>query len=520
MPEQKSQSADKDGSNSIASRPAGEAAAPVGDTDKPQTGIPSEASVPNGHKPVSKRRLMMGAAAVLGLAILAVFGIPWIKLMLTTVSTDDAYVDGHVTFVAARVPGQVAKVLVDDNYRVNKGDLLVELDREPYQVEVALKKAAVDTAKADLDVAKANVRGIEARARSQRWKLQHTIEDVENQIALLHSKVAALDKSKASRKLAEAEFERAKQLVAKAYTSHEEYDRREATLSVTRAEVIQALDDIHQIRVSLGLPAEPENGGDLGQVPPDLDQTFSSVRQAQADLIQTAAELGVIHSYNLTPKQMLEEFYKRDPNGDIDKILAGLVPGAPTVKQAEAKLLSAERDLDQAELNLRYCEIIAEIDGVVTRRNVNPGNNVLAGQGLMAIRSLNEIWVDANFKETQLRDLRIGQAVGLYVDMYGGRRVFPGRIAGFTMGTGSTLALLPPQNATGNFVKVVQRLPVRIELQDYDPDKQPLFIGLSVVPYVYINRPATGPDAGKVLQASLPQSPPAALAGPPLVSDK
>jgi membrane fusion protein, multidrug efflux system len=102
----------------------------------------------------------------------------------------------------------------------------------------------------------------------------------------------------------------------------------------------------------------------------------------------------------------------------------------------------------------------------------------------------------------------------------GGRRVFSGRITGFTFGTGSTLALLPPQNATGNFVKVVQRLPVRIELQDYDPDKQPLFIGLSVVPYVYINRPATGPDAGKVLQASLPQSPPAALAGPPLVSDK
>ena len=131
---------------------------------------------------------------------------------------------------------------------------------------------------------------------------------------------------------------------------------------------------------------------------------------------------------------------------------------------------------------------------------------LLGDARLMAIRSLDEIWIDANFKETQLRDLRIGQAADLYVDMYGGRRVFPGRISGFTMGTGSTLALLPPQNATGNFVKVVQRLPVRIELQHYDPDKDPLFIGLSVVPYVYINRPATGPDAGKRLQASVPQS--------------
>jgi membrane fusion protein, multidrug efflux system len=444
---------------------------------------------------------MIGAAAVLGLAILAVFGIPWITLMLTTVSTDDAYVNGHVTFVAARVPGQVAKVLVDDNYRVNKGDLLVELDREPYQVEVAIKKAAVDTTKADLDTAKANVRSVEARAYSQRWNLQHTREDVANQIALLHAKVAGLDKAKASVKLAEAEFERAKQLVAKAYTSREEYDRRERTLSVARAEVIQALDDIHQIRVSLGLPAEPEKGGDLSQVPPDLDQTFSSVRQAQAELIQSAAELGVIHSFNQTPKQMLEEFFKRDPHGDINKILAALVSDAPAVKQAEAKLESAERDLDQAELNLRYCAIIAEIDGVVTRRNVNPGNNVVAGQGLMAIRSLDEIWIDANFKETQLEDLRIGQPVDVYADMYSGRRVFSGRITGFTFGTGSTLALLPPQNATGNFVKVVQRLPVRIELQKYDPDKDPLFIGLSVVPYVYIKRPATGPDAGKRLQS-------------------
>ena len=131
---------------------------------------------------------------------------------------------------------------------------------------------------------------------------------------------------------------------------------------------------------------------------------------------------------------------------------------------------------------MRYCDVVAEIDGVVTRRNVNPGNNVVVGQSLMAIRSLTEIWVDANFKETQLADLRIGQPVDLDVDMYGSRQMFKGRISGFTMGTGSTLALLPPENATGNFVKVVQRLPVRIELLDYDPDKMPLFIGLSVTP--------------------------------------
>src|SRR5258708_32124416 len=207
---------------------------------------------------------------------------------------------------------------------------------------------------------------------------------------------------------------------------------------------------------------------------------------------------------------MLEEF---DKQGDIHRTSARLAAEAPAVKQAEAKLVAANRDLAVAELDLRYCDVVAEIDGVVTRRNVNPGNDVRVGQSLMAIRSLSEIWIDANFKETQLRDLRIGQAVDLYVDMYGDKQVFSGRITGFTIGTGSTLALLPPQNATGNYIKIVQRLPVRIQLQDYDPDKHPLFIGTSVVPYVYIKRPPTGPDAGKFLQAYAPRSPPSTSAG-------
>ena len=136
----------------------------------------------------------------------------------------------------------------------------------------------------------------------------------------------------------------------------------------------------------------------------------------------------------------------------------------------------------------------------MTRRNGNPGNNVQVGQSLMAIRSLKEIWVDANFKETQLRDLRIGQPV----DMYGGRHLFKGRVSGFTMGTGSTLSLLPAENATGNFIKVVQRLPVRIDLEGYSPNANTLFIGTSVIPYVYVNKPPTGPDAGKFLQGYVP----------------
>jgi membrane fusion protein (multidrug efflux system) len=495
-----------DKSNSVDAPATAKASAAVDRDDKSPPTEPASKPLPPANQRFTRRqKLLIGVLGALVIAA-ALYGIPWIRFVLSTVSTDDAFVNGHVTFVASRVHGQVARVLVDDNNRVRKGDLLVALDKEPFRDAVAVKKAAVDTAQADLQAASAAVRGIEAQARSRRWQLQQAIENVENQIALLHARVAALKKANATLTLAQQEFDRTAKLVVSDVASRELYDQRQAALSIARAGVVQALADVNQIRVSLGLQAQPEDSADLDQVPPDLDQTFSSVLQAQAELIQTAAELGVLHSYNQTPKQMIEEFEKLDPKGDINRTFDRLAAEAPAVKQAEAKLQAAKRDLALAELDLRYCDVVAEIDGVVTRRNVNPGNDVQVGQSLMALRSLSEIWVDANFKETQLRDLRIGQAADLYVDMYGDRQVFKGRIAGFTMGTGSTLALLPPQNATGNFVKIVQRLPVRIELEGYDPDKNPLFIGTSVVPYVYIDKPPTGPDAGKFLQSNMQPS--------------
>lgn len=460
--------------------------------------VESAPTTPPDRRPGSKRRLLIGAVGAVILIVAGIFGFHQIRLAFDTVSTDDAYVNGHVTFVAPRVSGQIARVLVDDNNRVRKGDLLAQIDKEPFEVAVSRKKAAVDTANADLQAAIASTRGLEAQARSRRWKLQGAVEDLENQVALLHDRVAALDKAKATMALAQADFDRAKQLLGSPAESRREYDQRQEAFSTATAQVTQALAAVHQVRASLGLPPQPARDEDLGRVPPDLDQTFSSVLQAQADLIESAAQLGVVHSYGENPKQMVEEFEKQ---GDIDRIFTKLTTEAPAVKQAQAKLEVANQELAQAELDLRYCDIVAEIDGVVTRRNINPGNYVQVGQNLMAVRSLTEIWIDANFKETQLDDIRIGQPVDLYLDMYGGGQVFKGRVAGFTMGTGSTLALLPAQNATGNFVKVVQRLPVRIDLEGYDPDKNPLFIGTSVAPYVYIKQPPTGPDAGKFLQA-------------------
>jgi membrane fusion protein (multidrug efflux system) len=432
--------------------------------------------------------------------------VPRVREMLSTVSTDDAYVNGHVTLVAPRVSGQVATVLVDDNYRVKRGDLLVQLDKEPYQIAQAIRQAAVKTAEAELVAAEAKVRATVAQARANRFQLEHAMEDVRSRIADLRASVATLRSRQATLALARNNLKRGEELAPSGGIGKEDLDQRRQTVKVDEAFVEQAREAVSAARVGLGLASEPPPGHELSEVPKDLEQDFSSVRQALGQLVESAAEFGYVPpKWESTPKEAIESFYSQDPEHNIDKILGQMIPKAPAIQQAKAKLEQARRDLDQANLDLRYCDVLSEIDGMVTRRNVNPGNNVQAGQSVMAVRSLTEIWVDANFKETQLADLRIGQKARLEVDMYGSRRTYWGRITGFTMGTGQTLALLPPQNATGNYVKIVQRLPVRIELTGYDPEKAPLFVGLSVVPYVYYKQRPTGPHAGAFLQPHRPQ---------------
>ena len=218
--------------------------------------------------------------------------------------------------------GQVIRVFVDDNNRVRKGDQLVQLDAEPFQVQVDIAQAAVAAAEADLAATEAQVRGQEGHARSLRFNLEHAIEDVHNQVALLRAKVATLESQKASEARAQADFDRATNLIASKAMSREEYDLRKESLLVTEARVDEALEAVRQIRVGLGLPPEPSASDDLTSVPPDLDQTFSSVKQAQAALMEAVAQLGVADSFNKSPKQMVADFYKRDPEGKIDRIFA------------------------------------------------------------------------------------------------------------------------------------------------------------------------------------------------------
>jgi membrane fusion protein (multidrug efflux system) len=492
----------------IQGRPPQETISPVGGeltgdaSSTPPTPNPSAPAITPPENPGQspRRRGWRLAAGLLALAAVAWWAWPRAVEWLTTVSTDDAYVDSHVTIVAPRVAGQVARVLVDDNVRVRRGDLLVELDREPYQEQVELKRAGVETAEAELGAAESRVRGDLALARAQRWKLQTAIEGVNNQVADLRARVAALRSKEATRDLARVDLARTEQLFRRSAVARQEFDNATETFKVAEAQVRQAAEEVRVARASLGLPPDPP-AGDPSDVPADLDQTYSGVRQALADLIQTIAQVGLpLAASEATPSQFLAEFRKHDAEGDVDRIFAKLVPDAPAVKQVRAKLGQARRDLALAELDLRYCEVRAEIDGVVARRAVNPGNHVVAGQQMMAVRSLTEVWVDCHFKETQLVEVRIGHPVDLRVDAYPGR-VFQGRVSGFAPGTGAALAVLPAENATGNFIKVVQRLTVRVDLAEPNSPEAPLSAGLSVVPVVRVRETPTGPDAGARLQS-------------------
>ena len=322
-------------------------------TDPPTT-LPAN-SLPTTTLSVTRshrwRRWLFNLAIIAGLVVGGYFLYPVVETMLNTVSTDDAYVNGHVTFVAPRVSGQVSRVLVDDNYRVKKGALLVQLDKEPFADQVAVKQAAVAAAEADLVAAQAQVRGLVAQARANRFQLEHAIEDVHTQIANLRANIATL-KSQAGEPWSwRGPTSNGARSSCRAEASARKISTSGARRSRSmRRHVDQALQAVYATRVGLGLPAQPPKGHDLSEVPADLDQNFSAVRQALGQLIHSAAQLGYAPpSWDATPKQAIEIFLKLDPQGNLDRIYATLIPQAPAIKQAEAKLHQARRDLDAGQ---------------------------------------------------------------------------------------------------------------------------------------------------------------------------
>jgi membrane fusion protein (multidrug efflux system) len=473
---------------------------PRDERDNPSPAPPADQPAPRTPVPPRRRRrwIILGVVVAFLIFALCYWGIPYIHRYFTTASTDDAYVHAHVTLVAPRIEDNVSAVLVDDGFFVEAGTPLVRLDPYPFELIVSQQQAALDVAEAQLAQTRADIRAQEAKARAAWFQLQAAQEQIRAQLAALHSNQANLRLARANLTLARAEYQRYQRLVPRGAASQEALEQRSNTLRVAEAQVQVAEQAIQQTRANLGL--NPNEKNPL-ETPRDLEETYSAVQVALSNALTALAGIGVkLPFYQLTPDKLHQWLVNRTPQHNLNDTLDRLVEQAPQMKLARDKVTQVRRDLEQAELDLSYTVIRADVAGTIDRRNVNPGDHVLKGQNLMAIRSFEHVWIDANFKETQLNDIVIGLPVDIAVDAYPGK-VFKGRVAGFNPATGSASALLPPENATGNFVKVVQRLPVRIELTEPNPRDTPLFAGLSVQPTVYIKEQPTGPNAGQRIRS-------------------
>ncbi|HVT26566.1 MAG TPA: HlyD family secretion protein [Lacipirellulaceae bacterium] len=485
----------------------------------------------------SRRPIVLGALLLALIGIAIYYGPTAVDHYFRYESTEDAFVNGHVTYISPRVAGRVTEVLVENNQHVEAGQVLVRLDREPFQIIVDEKRAALARAKqlvdqqvAALDVATAQLKLARDQARGQMadvyadcYLLQSIRTLIDYEVAALKSSVANWKLQKTSLELAESKWQRGKELAPQHAISQEEYEEREAAVKSAREEVDSAALGVQQIRALLGLSTSTNpDGAPDESVSSEIGETFPGLKYVVASAQQSLAQLGLtVDPTEAKPSSIVEQLGKVVSASFTDHVPAVEVASAK-LRQAQAALggtsfdrnhpynqpsvLQAQRALDQAELNLRYTEIRAPIAGFVNGRSVNAGSQVQVAQALMSVFPLNDIWIDANFKEGQLNKLRIGQPVDIYVDAYPGR-TFAGRVAGFSAGTGAAISLLPPENATGNFVKVVQRLPVRIELTEDVPQDTPLFVGLSVEPEVDLKAQPNGPDAGKRLRGSLAKRP-------------
>jgi membrane fusion protein, multidrug efflux system len=456
------------------------------------------------------RRIVIAVivAAIIGSGLY--WGLPRVRYELETVSTDDAFVESHITYASPRVEGLITEVMVDHDDRVEPGQLLAKLDREPFAVAVAQAEASLEEARANVVQARAQVKGQIAQARGNWYRRKSSQERLRQQIASLRAQVANLKENQSRRWLAEQDQRRIDNLVKRGSATQSELDQRNSGLKVAVEGEKAVWEAIQEIRAALGLAP---NYKDPLDIPKDLEVEQSSVQTAVSDVGSALAQVGIPFNPNDAAQAKAFEDFLR-PRGDksAGEGLEMVVEQAPAVRVALAAAARAEKQLDDARLRLRWTEVRSEIAGYVQDRQANPGNHVEPGQTLLSIRP-TYVWIAANYKETQIHDIRIGMPVDIYVDAYP-HRVFRGRVEGFSPGTGLSESLLPPENATGNYVKVTQRLPVRIELTEPNPDDTPLFAGLSVVPHVKIKEPTTGPGAGGRLHTYGRLRPPDVGGGP------
>jgi membrane fusion protein (multidrug efflux system) len=340
-------------------------------------------------------------------------------------STDDAQIDGHIDPISPRVTGTVIRVLHDDNEVVQAGTLLVEMDPKDYQV-------AVDRARADLANAQANATAAEVGVPLTQTTSSNQLVAANAGVTTagrdIDSAKAKLNDAQAMYAKTSADLKRMELLIAKDEISHQQYDASVAANNSAKANV---------------------------------DAATAAIASAESRAAQAQAQA---ESARTVPEQL-----------KVTRARAGA---------ATAEVQRAVSALAQAELNLKYTQIVAPVTGVLSKRSVEPGQTVQAGQPLFSIVNLDDIWATVNFKETQLRGMQVGQKATIKVDAYG--KDFSGTVESVGAATGARFSLLPPENATGNYVKVVQRIPVRIR---FDPNQDPnhqLRPGMSVEPTVFL----------------------------------
>ena len=369
-------------------------------------------------EPTDPRRKSRRRFVVIGLVAILVVGalLFWWRSTYYE-DTDDAQINGNLIQISSRIAGHVIKVDVEENQYVDKGAVIAELDPTDFQTAVQKDEANLASAEAAYEAARVNVPVTHINTGSTLYSANADVSSAEPGVAQaekqLQAAKAAVAQAKANFTKAHLDLERYTPLVEKDVISKQQYDAAVAAAAADKAALAQAQANLQGAR--------------------------DGVRIAHDRVTQALASL---HSAQTGPQQVAMQKARAD--------------------QAAAKVQQAKAQLEQAQLNLSYTTIYAPTAGIITNKSVQPGQNVSVGQNLMTLVSLDDIWVTANFKETQLDHMRAGQPVVISVDAYGGRK-YDGRVTQIGGATGSVLSLFPPENATGNYVKVVQRIPVRID---------------------------------------------------------
>jgi|SRR5579872_522425 len=378
-------------------------------------------------------------AVIIGIVVILVIGFFVYRYVTSYESTDDAEVDGHINSVSARISGHVIKLNITDNQYVQANQVLVEIDPADYQVAYERAKADYEDARAQASAAGVNVPITGVNTTSQVSVSEADIASARAAIAAAKQQSAAalaqLAQSQANNTKIQDDLARYQQLVGKQEISQQQFDEALAAAKASTAAVNAA-------RAT-------------------ADAAQAQITQAQSKLAQAEAN----YRYAQTAPRQMEVIRSR---------------AAAALAQAQQKKAA----LDQAALNLQYTKVTAPVAGVVSDRTVEVGQNVAPGQELMKVIPLSDVWITANFKETQLREMKVGQPVTIEVDANG--RKYKGKVDSFAGASGARFSLLPPENATGNYVKVVQRVPVKIVLDPGEDKDQSLRPGESVEPKVWI----------------------------------